>query len=314
MILFASDVLRMPAVFDSGGSSAPASNTVTSSQQIPQYEQDFSQGNLALAQSLASNPYPQYQGQLVAPLNDLQNQGIQQATAASTAYQPDLTAANTVAQNALSLDPSNPGQVSQFMSPYVQASLQPQLLAAQTQLGQEQNQIGAQATGDNAFGDARQGVQSSLANFYGNQNMAGIEATGYNTAFNNAQTALLGQQQAGLQGASTLGNLGNEAQSAGITGANATYNAGTQQQTQQQTELNTAYQNFLNQTQWPQQQLNMMEGALANNPYSTVNNITVPQANGTSTGIGSFASLAGGLGSLLSGSGSKAPFGGAALT
>ena len=295
-----------------GGGSSGGSQTVTSSQQIPAYEQGFSQNNLALAQSLASQPYPNYQGQLQAPLTGMQNAGIAQAGNAATSYQPDLNAAQGAAAGALSLNPADPSQIGQYMSPYIQQALAPQVTALNTQLGQQQNQIAANATGDNAFGDARQGAQSALANFYGNQNLLGLLGSGYNTAFNNAQNTLLNQQQTGLTAAGDLSSLAGQQQGLGITGANALYNAGSQEQNQQQTGLNLAYQQFQNQVQWPYQQLNVMEGALANNPYNTVNQVTLPQANGTASGLGAFASLAGGRGSLASG-GAKAPFGGQAL-
>lgn len=299
---------------DSGGG---GNQTVTQSQQIPAYEQEFSAGNLNLAQSLAANPYPQYQGQLVAPLTGLQNQGIGAATQAAGSYQPDIANSEALASRSTGYDPSNAAQVGQYMSPYIQDALAPQIAGLQAQMGAQQRSTDAQATQANAFGDARHGVQSALNNFYGNQNLVGLLGSGYNSAFQNAQTQMLGQRSADIQGASAFSGLAGQQQGLGITGANALYNAGQQQQTQQQTGLNTAYQQFLNQTNWPIQMLNVREGALANNPYNTLNNVTVPGPNGTATGIGQFAQLAGGLGSLLSsgsgGGGARAPFGGAAL-
>lgn len=286
----------------SGGGSGGGSQTVTQVQQIPEFEQQFSQENQNIARSLGANPYPQYQGQLVAGFTPQQTAGMQMAGQAATAYQPDLASAEGVAANALNASPSNPGVVASYMSPYVQSSLAPQVLAAQTQLGQQQNAINAQATQANAFGDARQGVESSLANWYGDQNLAGIEANGFNNAYGNALSTAQNQQALGLQGAGTFANLGGLQQSLGTSGANALYNAGQQQQTQQQQELNTAYQQFLNQANWPYQMLNVRESALSNSPYSISNATTLPSANTTAQGVGSFAALSGALGSLFGGS------------
>lgn len=82
----------------SGGGS---SNTTTQVQQIPAYEQQFSQANQDLAQSLGSQPYPQYQGALIQPQNATQQSGQQQAIGAATGYQPSLQQAQGTVQNAL---------------------------------------------------------------------------------------------------------------------------------------------------------------------------------------------------------------------
>ena len=59
--------------------SSGGQNTVTQTTAIPQYEQDFSQNNQNLAASLQAQPYPNYSGQLIAPLNSYQNQGLSAA-------------------------------------------------------------------------------------------------------------------------------------------------------------------------------------------------------------------------------------------
>src|SRR5271168_4969932 len=78
----------------SGGGSSGGQNTTTSQVQIPAYEQAFSQQNQQLAQSLGSQPYPQYGGALIQPMNATQQQGEQQALGASTDYQPYLASAS----------------------------------------------------------------------------------------------------------------------------------------------------------------------------------------------------------------------------
>lgn len=285
--------------------------TVTQVQAIPQYQQDYQQNNMKLAQSIASNPYPTYGGQLQAQTTPLQQSGMAQAANASTDYLPTLDAARGVTAGALNMNPADPGQVGQYMSPFVMQSMMPQILGLQTQLGQQQNDIARQATQANAFGDARQGSQSALANFYGNNAMSGLLGQGFNSAFQNAQNQMLGQQQVGMQGGAQLGNLAGQQQGLGITGANSIYNAGKQMQDQQQTGLNLAYQQFQNQAGYPREMLNMMTGVLANNPYTVQNTTTLPAANGTASGLGAFASLAGLLGGM--GGGSNSPFGGTTM-
>lgn len=287
----------------SGGGGGSSQQTVTNVQQIPQFEQDYAHENQNLARSLAAQPYPVYQGQLVAGFNPTQEAGQTMAVNAANSYQPGLAAANAATMsalgqnpfaygqpatdagiaglagamgagqpaigaglntagnalnwaqpvigsgasmlnnavgygspltgagagalggalgygqnavnagmgtigNALSQNTANPGVIQAHMSPYVQAALQPQIQALNEQLGQQQLGIDRQASQANAFGDARHGAASALANFYGNQNMAGLLGQGYNTAFQNAQQAAQQQQQFGLQAGQTLGNLG----------------------------------------------------------------------------------------------------------
>jgi hypothetical protein len=428
-----------------GSSAAPAntSQTVTQVQQLPQYQQDAASSNMALASSLASQPYPQYQAPLIAGQNDWQNNayGMLSNTVNSGAYQADLGAAQSVTDQAsqMRLDPNNalqqygnfqlrdpgaafnatsnqmdpsrlfgamganPGtsaantanaagvqsfansNIGGYMSPYVGAALAPQIQALQTQFGQQQNALNAQSTQANAFGDARQGVAQAQNNLNENNSLNGLVSQGYNTAFNSAQnafqndqanrlsaygTGLSGNLQYGaqalqgaqsalagnqaqqginlnaynasenaamnnLQGYNTLfntslqGNLAQQqqqlaagAQYANLAGqqlglgtqaANSVYDVGLQQQQQQQTQLNTAYQQYLNQAQWPYQGLALRESAISNNPYTVANYTTLPGSNGLTSGLGSFSSIAGLLGSLSGGGSSSStaakPFG-----
>jgi hypothetical protein len=300
----------------SSGGGGTSSNTVTQVQQIPAYEQQFSQQNQALAQSLGSQPYPTYGGSLVAGFTPLQNQAIGAVPGAATAYQPLMGAAEASAGaagsiNPLALNPADPNTVAQYMNPYVQNALAPQIHQLQTQLGQQQMATNAQATAANAFGDARQGVQNSLNNYYGNLSLNDLLGQGYNTAYTNAMNTIgqqqqmgLGEQQAMNAISQNLGNLAGQNQQLGLTGANAVYNAGQLQQQLSQQGLNAAYQQYLNQVNWPYQMLNVQESALSNSPYNITNYQTLPNANMTAQGLGTFASLAGAAGSLLGGQGS----------
>lgn len=372
-----------------GGGGGSSSQTVTQTQQIPAFEQQYAQQNQDIAAGIAAQPYPVYNAPLVSGFTPTQQQGQTAAIQNAGAYQPDLGAAEgltgqsvpggqafinqgvtggqqfvnqgfqngdpVLGQGAALLgsgfnyNPANAGVISAYMNPYVQNALQPQIEALNQQLGQEQNQINASSTQANAFGDARQGVASALANFYGNQSLAGILGQGYNTAYNNAQNAALNQEQLGIQGGQALGNmatnymnaanqggqiignlglsggqaygnlglsgaqefgnLGQSQQQLGLQGANAIYDVGAQQQQLNQQALNTAYQQFQNQVNWPQQMLNTRLSALSNSPYNSTSTVTLPNANMTASNLGMFAGLAG----LLGGSGgASAPFGGAA--
>lgn len=122
---------------------------------------------------------------------------------------PAVTGAVNQYQNATNqYMANNPSVIASYMNPYIQQSLNPQLMQAQLNLGQQQNQINSQATGANAFGDSRQATQNALQNYYGQQTMAGIESQGLNTGYNNAVAAAQAQQAMFQQQAATANNLG----------------------------------------------------------------------------------------------------------
>jgi len=88
-----------------GGGGGSSQQTVNTVQQIPAYEQQFSQENQDLARSLAAQPYPVYNGQLVADFTPTQQSGQAMAINAANSYQPGLDAASSVTSAALGANP-----------------------------------------------------------------------------------------------------------------------------------------------------------------------------------------------------------------
>src|SRR6476469_4761639 len=89
----------------SGGGGGGGQNTVSTSQQIPQFEQDFAQQNQQLAASIGSQPYPTYNAPLIQGQDPWQNVGQWTALDAANSYKPGLDQAqnSTVA----AMDPTN---------------------------------------------------------------------------------------------------------------------------------------------------------------------------------------------------------------
>jgi hypothetical protein len=204
--------------------------------------------------------------------------------------------------NALGYTPSTvssgsftaPGTASAYMSPYLRASLDPQL-AYQQQLYGQQNAAGAAgAIGRGTFGGARQALMQSQNQQNQNMNLGNILGQGLNTGYNNAQqqfnadqarslqaqqsnqqaqgqnAALQGQLgtaglQAGLQGSQALGQLGATQQTADLARLQAQGAVGAQQQQQQQQQLNTAYQNWQTAQNYPKSQLEYLSNILRGN-------------------------------------------------
>lgn len=285
-----------------GSSGSGGSQTVTQTQAIPDWQKDYAQQNETIAAGLASRPYQNYDGQIVAGFTQPQQQGMQMAQDAAGSYKPFLDAAKQLTtQGSQTWGQATPDQQAAYMNPYVMQSLGPQLQQADIQRAQNAHGIAANATQAGAFGDARHGVQDSLNNFYSDVNRAGIIGQGYNDAYGSAMQAFNQGQGQQLQAGQQMAGLGDTAQQAGLTGATATFNAGTQQQQLQQQMLTQGYNNFQNQVNWPAEQLNMRIAALANSPYSHTTQTSLAPGNATANNIGAFTQLAGAAGSLING-------------
>ncbi len=217
---------------------------------------------------------------------------------------------------------TNPYAAQAFMSPYVSASLAPQLAEMERQYGISGTQQQSNATRAGAFGGSREALMA--AENQRNKNMAMNQAIGqgYDKAFQAAQQAqqfgaglgLQGQQAAltGLgqvgQAGATLGNLGTAQLGAqqGILNTQNLY--GQQLQQQQQNIINQAIQTYANQQQYPMQQLGNMSNLLRGLPMqsSSTQSYQAPPsplatAAGLGTGIAGIASLMKAEGGIVKG-------------
>jgi hypothetical protein len=221
---------------------------------------------------------------------------------------------------------TNAGAVSQYMNPYIQNALAPQLALMNQQEQIQQNQNAAQAVGQGAFGGSRQAVQQGLTQQ--NNALAQQQAIGqaynqaYNTANQNMQTAAqLGMQGAGIglqgvqaqlagnaqglqgvgaaqqgyagasQAGSNLANIGAAQLAAqqGILGLQNQY--GGQQQAQQQAILNNAVQQYGTMQQYPMAQLGQLESLYTGAPQniSTLQYRAAPSTTTQLAGLGTTA-------------------------
>lgn len=298
-----------------GGGSAPAqptSQTVTQTS-IPEYAQPFVERLLGKTEALTDinqNPYQQYQGQRIAEFNPMQQQAfgniggmqtagqIGQGTAlAGTAGLGALYAGQNYANQA-----TNPYATAAYMSPYMQNVTDWQKQQAIMDYGRQLPGLGATATNKGAFGGSRQAIVESEAQRNLQNQLAGIQATGTQNAFQNAQQAQQFGAGLGLQGlgqagqmAGTLGQLGQTqyGQQMGIN--QAQLQAGAQQQAQTQQGLTNAYQDFLNQQNYPYKQLAFQSDMLRGLPVSQA---ATQQYQAPPSIFSQSAGMLGGLGSL----------------
>ena len=167
---------------------------------------------LGKGQALSETPYQAYMGPLTAGSSDLQNQafqGIAGLTMPSTmgAYTPQSF--------------TTPGTAQQYMNPYLQQSLDPQLAEIRRQAEITRMNDAGRLTKAGAYGGGRQAVMESEGNRNLATQLAATTGQGYNTAFDKAQGQFNTEQNFGLQsqGATNqygLSALGKQAELGGV--------------------------------------------------------------------------------------------------
>jgi hypothetical protein len=258
-------------------SSAPPQPTSTSQTTIPEYAKPYAEKMLGKSEALTESPYQAYGGQRMATATPEQ-QAVRQNVAAM--QQPGQFAAGTGLAAAGGLGALGAGQQymqmatdpmaqQAFMSPYMQnvVDLQKQEAIRDAQKGQLAQNLGAARQG--TYGGARQLLAGTERERNLQQNLANIQATGAQKAYEQAMQGMQFGTTAGLQGAqaasqagATLGQLGIGQQQTGIDLAKAQEAFGAMGQAEQQKALDIQYQDFLQQQQYPYKQLGFMSDIL----------------------------------------------------
>ena len=282
---------------------------------IPDYARPYVENLLGFTAALTDqeyNPYMQYMGERQAQFSALQQQSYENAALMQTA--PQLADASALAGQAGlgALNTSftyNPYQArsftdqtknaagqtlsQQYMSPYMQnvVDVQSQQAKRQADIAAQTQQ--AQAARSGAFGGARDYISRAQGNADLQRNLANIQATGSQNAFQqgmqqfnaeqgaNQAAANLNAQQGqfgaglGIQGlqtaltsANTLGNLGQQQYTQNMGATQLQNQFGGQQQQQVQNILNNQYQDYLNSQNYPYKQLGFMSDMLRGLPLT----------------------------------------------
>ena len=261
----------------SGSPMAGSANMSTLSDWAGGYVTDM----MGKAQALSNTPYQTYQGPMTAGESGLQNKMFQglggltfpnqlgQSFSSTGAYNlPQMT--STGMTNNTNTGPT--GTAAQYMNPYLQGVLQPQLeeLRRQSQINLQPNL--AKLTQAGGYGGGRQAIMQSEAdrNLLQAQNQA--IGTGYSNAYDKAM-----QQFNTEQGqAKTLADLMGQ--------------AGGQQRGIEQEGITADYNEFLAQRDDPIKKVQFLQSMLQGLPISTVSN--VPQAQtGSQQAVGGMATV-----------------------
>jgi len=287
----------------------------TNTQGLADWASPYITGYLGQAQALSNTPYEAYKGPLTAGASNLQNtafQGLGSLTMPSSISDAATMAGNFANQAGnLSYKPTTTSfdatQAQQYMNPYLQASLNPQLDEARRQSQITQQQNAGKMTQAGAFGGGRQAILDAETQRNLGTNLANITGQGYNTAFNNAQQQFNADQarkmqeaqygagfglqglQAGMQGAQTFGNLGNTQNQTQLGNINAQLAGGAQQRGIESEGIAADLGEFEKQRQYPYQQVQFQRDMISGLPTGSVSNTP-----GQMSGIGSLLSVLGG--------------------
>jgi len=289
-----------PTPGSSGSPMAGSANMSTLSDWAGGYVTDM----MGKAQALSNTPYQTYQGPMTAGESGLQNKMFQglgglnfpgqlgQSFSSSGAYTPPAMAPNTFANQPIGMGagatPTGTtgasgtgggqsttaplGVASQYMNPYLQSVLQPQLeeLRRQSQLNLQPGM--AKMTQAGGYGGGRQAIMESEANRNLLQQQNQAIGTGYANAFDKAM-----QQFNTEQGqAKTLADLMGT--------------AGAQQRGIEQEGITADYNEFLAQRDDPMKKVQFLQSMLQGLPISTVSNVPQSQT-GAQQAVGGMSTV-----------------------
>jgi len=281
----------------------PATPAVGSSAQqtLSEWAGPYVTNMLGKTEAVASQPYQVYGGPMTAGASELQNkvfQGLGNLTfpgqlgktfSSTDAYSMPTMGADAYSPGAIGTgagaspigtppvgSTAPTGIAAQYMNPYLQAVLQPQLeeMRRQSQINLQPGL--AKLTQAGGFGGGRQAIMESEANRNLLQEQNKTIGTGYANAYDKAM-----QQFNTEQGqAKTLADM--------LSGVGST------QRGIEQEGITADYNEFLAQRDYPQKMLQFQQSMLQGLPISTVSNQAAQQS-----GIGQLSSTVGGLGNIL---------------
>ena len=256
---------------------------------------------LGKAQAIADQPYAVYGGPQTAAESGLQSKVFQglgnlsfpgqlgQSFSATGAYQPPAMSPGIYNTQPIGTGAGAPmgapvggtssgqtGVAAQYMNPYLQSVLQPQLeeLRRQSEINLQPSL--AKMTQSGGYGGGRQAIMESEANRNLLQEQNKAIGTGYASAYDKA----MGQFNVEQGQAKTLADMMSE--------------AGGQQRGIEQQGISADYNEFLAQRDDPMKKVQFLQSMLQGLPISTVTNTPAQMS-----GLGSLVSSVGGMGSIM---------------
>ena len=290
---------------------------------LPSYLSDAAKQNVANAAAVTSQPFQAYTDPRVAARNETQNTAsglIKAAAGTANPYTADIAGAYkglmTAPASAITapsiIGPNtdvNTSTIQDYMNPYLEAALQPQLQAIARQGDADRKRLNASATFSGAFGDARHGVEASNQSRDENILSNNTIGQGYNTAFNtaaglrgtdianliNTQNLTAQNREAALTraaaGGTNLLNLDKYNTGRTVDLANALEAQGSKEQANNQAQLDANFQEFMRRQGYGPDMIKLFTSVLAGTPHDTSQVATTEAPD--NSGYGILASLLG---------------------
>lgn len=279
------------------GSLVSASRPATYESNLSTWAGPYVTEMLGQGQAAAAMPYQAYQGPLTAGPSALQTQAFtgysnlqtpagvgQAATTAGdiTKQMQGMTGAGTFATDTFGTQ-----QAQQYMNPYLQASLDPQIAEARRQAQISNLQNMSKLTQAGAYGGGRQAIMQAEADRNLQQNLANITGQGYNTAYQQAMAQFNADQarkqqaqqfgaQYGLQalqgalgGAQAQGSLAAQQNQLGLANLGAQMQAGAAQRGIESEGVAADIKQFEEARDYPLKMAQYMASLLPNLPLAT---------------------------------------------
>jgi hypothetical protein len=280
------------SLFSSDGLNTTASSGTQTS--VSPYAQPYVDNLLSKSQALGDAAMPAYTGQLTAGPSDLQTQaweGISNLTVPDSLKNAGASLHDTANQfKALTYNPStgtfDQTAATQYMNPYIQTALNPQLEALQRQ--QQINQQGdlAKLTQAGAYGGSRQAILEGQNNYNLLAQQAALTGSGYNQAYKDAMAQYNAdtnrntqdKQFAATHGIQTLqgataadtaaSNSGAQVAQYGLANLQAMEKAGSNKQALMQAADNAQYNEYLRQLNYKKDMLTFEKNQLQGLPMT----------------------------------------------
>jgi hypothetical protein len=307
---------------DSGGSSNTGGGTQI--QELPEWARPYAKATLEKGAALSEKGYQAYNAPRIAGFSPMQLQAQQQAAGMQTsgATGAGIDIAGEAALRGLGQNYQGGQfeggrfggqQAAQYMSPFIEQALAPQLREAQRSsdiMGQQQ---AAQAVGRGAFGGSRDALMRA-DRARGLQDAYTQAASQFNADQQRAmQAQQLGEQsrqfganigmqglQTALTGAGQLGALGGQQFQQGMDINKLQSAYGGQQQALRQQGLSQAYEDFQNEQNYPYKQLGFMSDLIRGLPLGQQTTRTMYEPNpGAAQQIGALGMGAYGLSKFM---------------
>jgi len=270
------------AISTAGDTTAAADPTVGlqtgTESSLSNWAGDYVTDMLGRGWAMADEGYQSYTGPLTAGESNLQSQAFQGLAnlAMPTMDQMTFTPGSFTDQ----------GVAQQYMNPYIDQALQPQLDEVRRQAQLQQNLNNAEFAKAGAYGGSRQAVMEAENQRNMMQQMANIIGQGYQNAYTQGANQFNTEQGLGLNAATQTGQFG-------LAGLNALSNLGAQQRDIEQQGYTADYEQFQEERDFPYKQVQYMQSLLQGLPLAA-QNYSYSEPSGLSTLLGT----AGGIGDI----------------